>query len=99
MVKHCHRLIRKMCACACACVHVRVRVRACLCACVCPCVCASKAVLIVPGQDRLLMATPNLSSVAMTNKKQNPERAEGSVTTATARNKERAREGEKEKGE
>lgn len=33
------------------------------------CVCLQKALLIAPGQDGLLMATSNLTSVAMTNKK------------------------------
>lgn len=56
------------------------------------------AVLIAPGQDRLLIATSNLTGVAMTNKKQNPMRVEGSVATATAKkNNERAREGVKER--
>lgn len=55
--------------------------------------CRRKAVLIAPGQDRLLTATSDLTSVAMTNKKQNPARVEGSVASATARNNEGAREG------
>jgi len=60
-------------------------------------VCVCKAVVIAPGQDRLLTATSNLTSVAMTNKKQNPIRVEGSVAKATAKNNERAREGVKER--
>lgn len=60
------------------------------------CVCRRKAVVIAPGQDGLAMATSNLTSVAMTNKKQNPVRVEGSVATATARNNKRAREPERE---
>lgn len=35
------------------------------------------AVLIAPGQDRLLMATSNLTGVAMTNKKAEPHESEG----------------------
>ena len=40
-----------------------------------------------------LWQPPILTSVAMTNKKQNPVRAEGSVASATARNNERSKEG------
>ncbi len=64
----------------------------------CMCVCRRKAVLIAPGQDRLPIATSNSTSVAMTNKKQNPMKAEGSVATATFRNNKCGRDGGREEG-